>query len=168
MNKQWHLMFGIFVVLAGFSSAHANTTALGLTLGQTTLNQFTKAWPSAQHEGRSKWSEGDIYSIPTNELVLEGIKSNAVIFNKAGRVTAVVIDIDKNKFDQMHQMLSQKYTVRKHNVSVVGDKYARYENDNDVIELDAPHLSAEMTLTYSEKMFQEAYLKKSAEQLDKR
>lgn len=67
MGKQWQLLVSLFVLIAVFSSAKANTTAMGLTLGKTTLQQFIKAYPTAQHEGRSKWSDGDIFSIPNNE-----------------------------------------------------------------------------------------------------
>lgn len=72
MGKQWQLIVSIFILIAMSSFARANTTAMGLTLGKTTLQQFIKAYPSSLHEGRSKWSDGDIFSIPNRELGLEG------------------------------------------------------------------------------------------------
>ena len=168
MSKQWQLLLGMFVLMAVFSSARADTTAMGLTLGKTTLQQFTKAYPSAQHEGRSKWSDGDIFSIPNRELGLEGVKNNAVIFNKGGKITAIMLELDKSRFDEIESMLAHKYVVVKKQISFAGDKYAKYQNDEDLIELDAPYLSSVMKLTYSEQIFQEAYLKKSAEEYIRR
>ncbi|MEG1213504.1 MAG: hypothetical protein RSE29_20510 [Leclercia sp.] len=168
MSKRWQLALSAFVLLAVCLSAKANTTAMGLTLGKTTLKEFTKAYPSSLHEGRSKWSDGDIFSIPIRELGLEGVKSNAVIFNKSGKITAIMLELDKNRFDEVQSMLAHKYVVQKKQISFAGDKYAKYQNNNDVIELDAPYMSPIMKLTYSEQMFQEAYLNKSAEQLDRR
>ena len=159
MGKQWQLLVSLFVLIAVFSSAKANTTAMGLTLGKTTLQQFIKAYPTAQHEGRSKWSDGDIFSIPNNELGLEGAKNNAVIFNTAGRITAIMLELDKTRFDEVESMLEHKYVAVKKQISFAGDKYAKYQNENDLIELDAPYL---------EQLFQEAWLKKSAEEFSRR
>lgn len=164
MGKQWQLLLGVFVLMAVFSSAHADTTAMGLTLGKTTQQQFMKAYPTSLHEGRSKWSDGDIYSIPIRELGLEGVKSNSIIFNPSGRITAIMLELDKNRFDEVQSMLAHKYVVLNRQISFAGDKYAKYQNENDVIELDAPYLAPVMKLTYSEQIFQEAYLKKSAEE----
>ena len=52
----------------------------------------------------------------------------------------------------------------KKEIPFVGNKYARYKNDNDFIELDAPHLSFSMSLLYIEKSFEDAYLKMNAEE----
>lgn len=168
MGKQWQLLIGMFVLLAVFSSAKADTTAMGLTLSKTTLQQFIKAYPSAQHEGRSKWSDGDIFSIPNNELGLEGAKNNAIIFNQAGRITAIMLELDKTRFDEVESMLEHKYVALKKQISFAGDKYAKYQNENDLIELDAPYLAPVMKLTYSEQLFQEAWLKKSAQEFSRR
>jgi hypothetical protein len=56
----------------------------------------------------------------------------------------------------------------KKQISFAGDKYAKYQNENDLIELDAPYLAPVMKLTYSEQLFQEAWLKKSAEEFSRR
>ena len=168
MGKQWQLIVSIFILIAMSSFARANTTAMGLTLGKTTLQQFIKAYPSSLHEGRSKWSDGDIFSIPNRELGLEGVKNNAVIFNKGGKITAIMLELDKSRFDEIESMLAHKYVVVKKQISFAGDKYAKYQNDEDLIELDAPYLSSVMKLTYSEQIFQEAYLKKSAEEYIRR
>ena len=168
MGKQWQLIVGIFILIAVSSFARANTTAMGLTLGKTTLQQFIKAYPSSLHEGRSKWSDGDIFSIPNRELGLEGVKNNAVIFNKGGKITAIMLELDKSRFDEIESMLAHKYVVVKKQISFAGDKYAKYQNDEDLIELDAPYLSSVMKLTYSEQIFQEKKKKKSAEEYIRR
>ena len=168
MGKQWQLLVSLFVLIAVFSSAKANTTAMGLTLGKTTLEQFIKAYPTAQHEGRSKWSDGDIFSIPNNALGLEGAKNNGIIFDTAGRITDIMLELDKPRCDELESMLEHKYVAVKKQISFAGDKYAKYQNENDLIELDAPYLAPVMKLTYSEQLFQEAWLKKSAEEFSRR
>ncbi|EJA4333365.1 hypothetical protein MU943_004568, partial [Escherichia coli] len=48
----------------------------------------------------------------------------------------------------------------KKNIPFVGNKFVRYKNGDDTIELDAPHMSFDMTLYYAEKNFMDQYKEK--------
>ena len=164
MDKLVRSILGGVVFCVLQNSAYADTTAFGMTLGKTTLEEFRKAYPSSTHEGKNKWTEGQMYSIPVSELDFEGVKSDLIIFNKDGKIAAITLDIDKERFSNVNAMLSKKYKIIKKEIPFVGNKYARYKNDNDFIELDAPHLSFSMSLLYIEKSFEDAYLKMNAEE----
>jgi hypothetical protein len=79
-----------------------------------------------------------------------------------------MLELDKTRFDEVESMLEHKYVALKKQISFAGDKYAKYQNENDLIELDAPYLAPVMKLTYSEQLFQEAWLKKSAQEFSRR
>ncbi|HFE4537099.1 TPA: hypothetical protein ACF24J_003420 [Escherichia coli] len=149
---------GIFVMLQPL--AYAGTTAFGMTLGETTLEVFKKEYPSAVDEGVSEWSGGSIFSVPAQDLDFDGVKRSYVIFTKDEKVTAIIIDLNNRLFDRIHGMLSKKYKVSKKIIPFVGNKFVRYKNEEDIIELDAPHMSFDMTLSYAEKNFMEQYKEK--------
>ena len=66
--------------------------------------------------------------------------------------------LNKSRFDEMHKQLRKKYKVVKTKIPFVGDSYDHYKDGKTLIELDAPHLSFDMTLTYMQKSFKDAYL----------
>ncbi|HII1839617.1 hypothetical protein [Escherichia coli] len=148
----------IFVMLQPL--AYAGTTAFGMTLGETTLKEFKKEYPSAVDEGISEWSGGSIFSVPAQALDFDGVKRSYVIFTKDEKVTAIIIELNNKLFDRIHGMLSKKYKVSKKNIPFVGNKFVRYKNGDDTIELDAPHMSFDMTLYYAEKNFMDQYKEK--------
>lgn len=164
MDKLSRTMFGVFLCCVLPASAYADTTAFGMTLGKTTLEDFRKTYPSSTHEGKNKWTDGQMYSIPVSELDFDGVKSDLIIFNKDGQITAITLDIDKERFGTINSMLSKKYKLIKKDIPFVGNKYVRYKNDKDFIELDAPHLSFSMSLLYIEKSFEDTYLKMNMEE----
>lgn len=147
---------------------HADTSAFGMTLGKTTLDEFTKEYPSAVKEGVSEWTNGAIYSIPTNDLSFDGVKGDYIIFTQEGKLTAITIDIDKERFNKINGMHSKKYKVIKKEIPFVGNKFVSYKNGDDVIELNAPHLSFEMNLLYAEKKFMNDYYKRKSEKDSKK
>ncbi|VTP68995.1 Uncharacterised protein [Leclercia adecarboxylata] len=52
-----------------------------------------------------------------------------------------MLELDKTRFDEVESMLEHKYVAVKKQISFAGDKYAKYQNENDLIELDAPVFS---------------------------
>lgn len=168
MKIRTKLMSGVFVLAMLPSLAHADTSAFGMTLGKTTLDEFMKEYPSAAKVGKSDWTDGAIYSIPVNDLNFEGVKTDYVIFTQDGKLTAITIDIDKGRFNKIHGMLSKKYKVSSKEIPFVGNKFVRYKSGDDIIELEAPHLSFEMNLLYAEKNFLDVYSKRKSERDNKK
>lgn len=168
MKKLSKLMSGILAFAMLQASVYADTSAFGITLGKTTLDEFRKEYPSAVKEGISDWTDGEIFSVPVNDLNFEGVKGDYVIFTRDGKATAITIDIDKERFNAIHEMLTKKYKVSKKDIPFVGNKFVRYKNGDDVIELNAPHLSFKMNLLYAEKEFMDTYLKRKSEENNKK
>lgn len=168
MKIRSQLMSGVFVLAMLPSLVHADTSAFGMTLGKTTLDEFMKEYPSAVKKGISDWTDGEIYSVPVNDLNFEGVKADHVIFTQDGKLTAITIDIDKERFNKIHGMLSKKYKVTDKEIPFVGNKFVRCKSGDDVIELEAPHLSFEMNLLYAERKFMNAYSKKKSEKDSKK
>ncbi|EAA4084352.1 hypothetical protein DO628_20860 [Salmonella enterica subsp. salamae] len=162
------LMSGALVLALLSPLTYADTSAFGMTLGKTTLDAFMKDYPSAVKEGISEWTDGEIYSIPAGVLNFDGLKGDYVIFTQDGKLTAITINLDKERFNKIHEMLAKKYKVAQKNIPFVGNKLVRYTNGDDVIELNAPHLSFEMNLLYAEKKFMDVYSKRKTKKESKK
>ena len=157
----------VFASLIGATYA-AGTKAFGLTLGETTATQLKKIYPKASKNGTNKWSQGVMYTIPTSSIKFNGLNSVLAIFSANGQLTALSLILSKDRFKDMHGMLSRKYQIVREDIPFVGDSFVRYKSGSDVIEMNAPHLSFEMTLLYAEKSFMDAYNSQSSQETKER
>ena len=73
-----------------------------------------------------------------------------------GKLGGVVMLINKSRFDDLADSLQKKYTVLSSKRPRVGDAHVYMLDGNTAIDLDAPHLSFEMTLLYIEKDIKDA------------
>jgi hypothetical protein len=168
MNNFNKMALACIVLSSSLSSAYADTTAFGMTLGKTTLDEFKKAYPSATDEGVNQWSDGYMFSIPPDDLNFGGVEGDTVIFGKDEKVVAILFDLKKDRFKEVQKMLANKYKVVKKEIPFVGDSYVRYKSGNDVIELDAPHMSFRMQLRYMDNGFENAFLQQSLAEKEKK
>lgn len=162
MNIRNWVISGIFS-LGVLSSAYADTSVFGMTLGKTTLDDFRKEYPSAVKKEVTELTDEVIYSVPVNELNFDGLKSDHFVFSQDNKLTAIILEIDKRRFDKIHALLSKKYNVSTKDIPFVGDKFVKYKSGEDVIGLNSPHLSFEMTLVYAERKFMDAFHKREIE-----
>lgn len=162
MNIRNWVISGIFS-LGVLSSAYADTSVFGMTLGKTTLDDFRKEYPSAVKKEVTELTDEVIYSVPVNELNFDGLKSDHIVFSQDNKLTAIILEIDKRRFDKIHALLSKKYKVSTKDIPFVGDKFVKYKSGEDVIGLNSPHLSFEMTLVYAERKFMDAFHKREIE-----
>ena len=139
---------GIALAIALFSSAaSADPTIFNLELGKTTEAQL-KSMYSAQHTGVNKYSDGNMYSVPTSAINFDGLQTVTTIFDKGGVLIAVLTTFPKSKFDYLNQALGGKYKQVSQNIPFVGNKSATYRDGGTEITLEAPHMSFEMTMNY--------------------
>lgn len=138
------------VIGVAFSPVKASTEAFGITLGETTLEQLGKKFPSLKKESL----QGDMirYAIDKEDLNYDKIKGPLRVFIEppTGKVVVIYAFLNKGMegFEETNSVLARKYTKKKLINPFVGDKYARYVNGSDVIELNAPHMDFEMSLIY--------------------
>ena len=146
----------MFCILS--SVAIADATVLGLKMGEASVTDVKNKY-SGSETGVNSWSNGIMYQIDTSNIPLEGLKEALAIFNPDGKLVCINMVLNKSRFDEMHKQLRKKYKVVKTQIPFVGYSYAHYKDGKTlIIELDAPHLSFDMTLTYMQKSFKDAYL----------
>jgi hypothetical protein len=94
-------------------------------------------------------------------LGVEGLQSALFIFDNKETLVTVQMTLNKGAlgevFDRTYERLAAKYKLARKAVPFVGDKYARFEKGDAVIELSAPHLSFAMTVTYMTRGFEQAF-----------
>lgn len=138
----------LIVTLIFSSVLYANPAPFELEINKTTLKDVSDKYTLIQ-DGINYYSEGPMYFIQNGELSIDGLKKVKLIFSKKDNILlCVYATFDKNKFDSLYKNLSKKYTLINKKLPFVGDQYAKYKNDQTTIELIAPHLSFELSLTY--------------------
>lgn len=139
---------GITLALSLLSStAFADPTIFGMELGEMTETDL-KAKYNVSHTGTNKYSDGNMYSVPTSSINFDGLKEVTAIFDTNSKLVAVLTTVPKHKFDTLNQALGGKYKRVSQNIPFVGNKSAKYRDGTTDIILEAPHLSFEMTMHY--------------------
>ena len=147
------VMLGTFLP-AG--SAHADASVLGLEMGKSTVSALKNKF-EVESQGINQWSRGEMYSIDTAGIPIDGIKNALAIFNTDGKLDCVLLTIQKHRFDELSSSLQKKYKVTKKVKPFVGDSYVHFKDGNTLIELDAPHMSFAMTLIYMQEDFKKSF-----------
>lgn len=161
IRKSVILICGLLLCSIGY----AETTAFGITLGKTTIDDFKRAYPNAMYEGISQWIKGEVYLVSAEDIDFDGVIREKVIFNPEGKASAILLDMNKNRFDDVHAILAKKYKVVHKEIPYAGNKYVRYANGDDRIELGSPYLSFSMQLIYSDELMQDSFEKGMAEEI---
>ncbi len=150
------------------TAALADPTVFNLELGTTTEGQM-KAIYAATHTGTNKYSNGNMYSIPTRQVDFAGVKEVTVIFDTDGVLVAVLSTLPKSKFSYLNGILDGKYRRIKQNVPFVGNKSATYRDGGTEISIDAPHMSFDMSMNYIRDDLLSAFRRqRAAEEREKR
>ena len=127
--------------------ALANPAPFGFELEKATYSELTAKYPVKQ-QGFNELSQGKAITVAKSHFELDGLQEDVVFtFDSNDKLIAVVMTLNKNKFDDILSSLSKYKLVRK-DIPFVGNKYAKFKDGNCVIELNAPHMSFSMTLFY--------------------
>lgn len=141
--------------------SYANPSPLGLELDRSSLADLAKKYTIIKKQP-NHW-DGYNYYIDVQDIQLENISSAMVICNDHQIIQAVVLSINKNKFQEFYDMLANKYTIKEKDVSLVGNKAVTFTDDQCTIILDAPYLDFNMELAYITNEF----FKKFTDKFDK-
>lgn len=137
--------------LAFLSNAvNADPKPLGLEIGKATISDLEQKFPQASFFDNNLYTNGKMFRLSRSEVALDGLSKDVVfIFNQDESLAGVSMSFDKQKFDELNAQLKKKYKkVIKSVIPFVGNKLVKYKDGNSVVELNAPHLSFEMELTY--------------------
>lgn len=137
------------------SMAVADPTVFNLELGVTTETELHERYKVA-HAGINKFNQGNMYTVPTSAIQLEGLQDVTVVFDADEVLVAVLSTLNKSRFDYLHKTLGGKYQLISENIPFVGSSSATYRDGDTEIVLDAPHLSFSMEMNYVRMDFQRA------------
>jgi hypothetical protein len=144
-------------------STSTQVTPLGFAIGEAkrkTITETLAGKSDLKSDGINYYSQGPMLTIPGKGLGIEGLLDVRFIFDRHDTLVGVVMTLDKEfdqGFDKTYRRLAAKYHVVKKSVPFVGNKSARFEAGNTVIELEAPHLSFTMSLAYMTREFESGY-----------
>lgn len=146
--------FGLMGSTVNATQAPAiNAAPLGLELGKATVADVKARIPNAADVGQNKYSKGKQMSASGNGLDVEGLKQVVLVFDKSEVLVAVEMNMNKDA-KGTGTILASKYKLVQNDIdSFMNYGYARFEKGDSFIDLNAQHLSFDMTVTYGTKTF---------------
>nr|WP_253308560.1 hypothetical protein [Rickettsia endosymbiont of Ceutorhynchus assimilis] len=151
------ISFFVFVIFF-YINSHAIPVPIGLELNKATITDIMKKYKITKKE--SNYWQGYNYFIDIKDINLEKISQVLVICNDFNIVEAVILTIDKNKFEEFYTALTSKYTLIKKDIKPEGSKSAAFTDGDCSIILEAPEISFDMELTYVTDNFYKKFLDK--------
>lgn len=139
------------VALASTLAAYAGTQALGFEIGVSTIDQVKSSLAKQTQvidSGTNKFTAGPMLKTDGSSYEIEGLNEVLYIFDDQKKLTGIIMDMNKARFDSVFHALSGKYKVSSQQRPFVGNQFARFKTQDSVIEMDAPHLGFEMEVRY--------------------
>lgn len=141
IKKQMSILLLLFVSFFTF----AEVSVIGITINQDTKEDIEKKYVIENKDGA-------VWELKRSEIPIEGIKKAEVIF-QGDHVKGVWLVVEKHRFNYFFDALKSKYKLIKKDVPFVGNQYARFEKDDVLIWIDAPHMSFNMDVVYMDKKY---------------
>ena len=79
---------------------------------------------------------------------ISGLQDVWFVFDEREVLVGVQMTMAKNDFDHVYQNLAGKYRLVRKDIPFVGNKSARFQQGDIVIDFNAPHMSFEMEVVY--------------------
>lgn len=151
------LLFFVFSLVASLAAAAEPAAPFGVVPGKSTAAEVRAALGSKTRfraieenpvtHGLSLISDGGGLGMP-------GLRKAVFAFDRDGVLQYVELTVPKGGmgnegFKRFFGLLKSKYRLVKSRQPFVGNQYARFDAPNARIELEAPHMSFEMTITYT-------------------
>ncbi|MCC8371720.1 MAG: hypothetical protein LN568_03060 [Rickettsia endosymbiont of Pseudomimeciton antennatum] len=139
-------LFYILFILIFNLNVNANPTPLGFELNKAAISDIEQVYHIIKKE-KNYW-EGYNYYVNIKDVKLEGLTRLLIICNDDNITQAVILTINKDKFTEFYQLLSEKYKLVYNHNPRLGDKEIRFTDSDCTIILDVPHLSFSMDIIY--------------------
>ncbi len=169
MNLSKHIAV---IVLSGWLSwVGADPAPFGLEIGKSTWKEAEQRY-RIERKGINKYTLGPVFKMPPDQVHFEGLRDITLIYWPDGRLAGVLLTMGKFRFDEVVDMLAEKYQLVSRQRPFVGNASAEFRDGDTKIVVDAPHLSFDMTVVYLSKALdrrfketerQEQILKKTKE-----
>jgi len=131
---------------------------LGIEIGKATLDEIKSKYSIIKKE-KTIYANGISYYLSPKNLPLDNIKQSFVLIDSNNISQLLNFAVDKSAFESFYESLSQKYKLISKDTPFVGDKLARFQADNAIIILYAPHMSMDLQVTYVTKEYYTLILK---------
>ena len=145
---------------------------LGFEIGVTTVEQVRaklNIGTPTKDLDINTYSRGPMIETHGETDHIDGLSDVLYIFDTQERLCAVLLTLDKNRFDFVFRSLKAKYKLVHAIRPFVGDQYALFTTPDTTIEVVAPHMSFDMEVRYLQPDFLKAYnLQSQAEEAAKR
>lgn len=159
MTSKFKIIFAMLCMAFTNVAFAVNAAPFGVELGVATsaqVKQQVGAKARLSDGGINKLSGGKVLESNGDGLGVEGLSYVAFTFDGADKLVAVVMRLPKESFKKTLSTLSGKYKLVEKEVPFVGDASATLQQGESVIDLNAPHMSFEMTVVYTTKAMKQA------------
>jgi hypothetical protein len=152
----------IFIIFCFSNVLHVNAepSPFGIKIKESTVSDIKGQYKS-KDSGINKYSGGVMLDLEPTQLNFEGLQDISIVFGQDDKALAVFSTINKNRYQELLDMLSSKYTLVSKVGGFVGNSRAEFKDDNTKIVLDAPHLSFSMSLSYIHNDLNKKYIEES-------
>lgn len=141
-------------ILFGWATwSGAAPAPFGLEIGKSTIQEARERY-RLERSGTNKYTLGPMYRMDPAQVEFDGLQRILLIYWPDGRLASMILEMEKHRFDEVVDMLAEKYRLVSRNRPLVGNASAELRDGDTMILVDAPHLSFTMTVIYSaEAMF---------------
>jgi hypothetical protein len=145
-------------------TVQAGVKVMDVEVGVTTIETLkttvgTKV--KLMEAGISSWTGGSMLRADGDAFDIEGLKAVLYIFDDQKRLSALVMTMDKSRFDAVYKFIASKYKLTSEQRPFVGNSTAKFAAPDTNIEMDAPHMSFEMEVKYLSHSFVKNFQTKS-------
>lgn len=138
-------------------NAFAEPTPFGMEINSSTYEEVKQKY-LGRDAGVNRYSQGKMYDIDCSQMDVDGIKSVRAIFHKNDKLLALITKFNKSQYNSLMDSLITKYKLISKEDAFVGNKSAKFKSDNTIINLEAPHMSFDLALSYIHDDFEKMYL----------
>jgi len=132
-------------------ATYADVSPFGFVIGQATLEEVQQTLGSKttlSNRGTNKWTGGPMLRAQGDGLGIEGLQEVLFIFDQNNVLMGVILMLPKNRYAEIKQYLSGKYTLMSEQAPFVGNQSAKFKEGEVLVEAIAPHMSFQMEVTY--------------------
>lgn len=150
----------VSLMLINSVMASSPLAPLGFALEATSSSEIRARLKGKGHVkslGINRYSKGKMLKVAGSAFDVRGLKNVVFIFDALDQLTAVNLHMDKSQFNTVFKLLNEKYTLQRKQVPFVGNKSARFNHNGNSINMNSPHLSFSMQVTYETRKLEKAY-----------
>ena len=138
------IQFILLFLLPFFS--WSNPSPFDITINKTTLNEVKKKY-GAKYMRKNPLGN-NVYDVDIASIKFDGIQKLMIVTDKNYTVRGLIAIVNKDRFNDLCQILESKYQLINKKTPLVGNKEAIFIDDRTTIVLDSTHMEFDMTLAY--------------------